>query len=90
VSPSLRYRTPLYNLSSPRRRPLEAILDADDGMVEQPEYSMSKTLTSASPAQVTSVRSSEWGMNFTEKIFAVWPVETVVVRANGEVDESGW
>jgi len=26
----------------------------------------------------------------TEKIFCVWPVETVVVRANCEHDDSGW
>ena len=29
-------------------------------------------------------------MNLTENILAVWPVATVVVRANGATEESGW
>lgn len=53
------------------------------------EYSTSKTLTSESPAQERRVWSLEWGINLTEKIFAVWPVFIEVVRANGDVDESG-
>ena len=61
-----------------------------EGIVEQPVYSMSKTLTSASPAHVTSVRSAECGMNLTENMLAVWPVETAAVRAKGVVDDSGW
>ena len=55
-----------------------------------PLYSMSKTLTSASPAAVTKVRSLDCGMNLTQKILAMWPVATVVVRENGEVDVSDW
>jgi hypothetical protein len=51
---------------------------------------MSKTLTWQSPAQEIMVRSLECGINFTEKIFAVWPVMSEVFRVNGTVDESGW
>jgi hypothetical protein len=29
-------------------------------------------------------------MNLTEKILALWPVETDVLRAKGAVDDSGW
>lgn len=54
------------------------------------EYSISKTRTCESPAQVTSVRSLECGMNLTEKIFAMCPVAMVVFRENGAVEESGW
>ena len=55
-----------------------------------PLCSISNTRTSKSPAAVTRVRSLECGMNFTEKIFAVWPVATVVVREKGVVDDPGW
>lgn len=65
-------------------------MEAVEGLMVRPEYSMSKTLTSASPAQVMSVLSSECGMNFTENIFAECPVETVVERTKGEADDSGW
>jgi hypothetical protein len=46
--------------------------------VAAPLYSRSKTRTSESPAQVTTVRSLEWGMNLTEKMFAWCPVLTLV------------
>lgn len=88
VSPQLKYCTPLYMLWT--RRPAVAELEDPDGIVERPLFSISKTRTSASPAQVTIVLSLEWGMNLTEKIFAEWPVETVVLRRNWAVDESGW
>lgn len=52
--------------------------------------SISKTRTSQSPAQVTSVASFECGINLTENMFAVWPVATVVEKANLEVEYSGW
>ena len=51
---------------------------------------MSKMRTSESPAQVTSVRSPECGMNLTEKMLAEWPVEMDVLSAKGAVDDSGW
>lgn len=64
-------------------------LELAEVMVERPLCSISKTLTSASPAHVTSVRSFEWGINLTENILAVWPVATVVVRENGKLEDSG-
>ena len=82
VFPSLRYLTPSWTLLNWGALPEEAKFDRSDGIDDRPLYSRSKTLTSASPAHVTSVRSFEWGINFTENIFAEWPVDTVVVRAN--------
>ena len=82
VFPSLRYLTPSWTLLNCGALPEEAKFDRSDGIDDRPLYSRSKTLTSASPAHVTSVRSFEWGINFTENIFAEWPVDTVVVRAN--------
>lgn len=38
-------------------------------------YSMSNMRTWVSPAAVTRVRSEEWGINLTEKMFCVWPVK---------------
>ena len=64
-------------------------LEPAESIVERQLYSISKTLTSASPAHVTSVRSFECGINLTEKILALWPVATVVVRENGKLEDSG-
>ena len=68
---------------------VDAIFDLDEDSVERLLYSMSNTLTSASPAAVTSVLSFEYGMNLTENMFAECPVTIVVVRVKGEVEESG-
>lgn len=89
VLASLRCLTPSYKLLNREALPEEAELERSEGTVDCPLYSRSKTLTSESPAQVTRVRSFECGINLTEKMFALWPVDTVVVRANGEVDDSG-
>ncbi len=70
-------------------RRADAELEASEGKVDRPEYSMSNTLTCPSPAHVTRVRSFECGMNLTENMLAVWPVATVVVSTKGIVDESG-
>jgi len=90
VLPSFKYFTPLKRLLKRSPRLVDAIPERSEGRDDRPLYSMSNTLTSASPAHVTRVRSLEWGINLTEKIFCVWPVETVVVRANCEHDDSGW
>ena len=50
---------------------------------------MSKTLTSESPAQVTTVPSLECGINFTENMLAEWPVSTPVFSVNGLADSAG-
>ena len=73
-----------------RPRPAVATFGPIDVSTDLPLYSISKTRTSASPAAVMRVRSLECGINFTENMLAVWPVATVVVRANGATDESGW
>lgn len=65
-------------------------MEAEEACLADPECSMSKMRTSWSPAAVMRVRSFECGMNLTEKILAEWPVATVVVRANCEVESSGW
>lgn len=90
VFPSLRYLTPLYMFWNLCPRPVVAIFDPIEDSTDIPLYSISKTRTSASPAAVTSVWSLEWGMNLTENMLARWPVATVVVRAKGATDESGW
>ena len=71
-------------------RPVVATFGSVVNPADLPLYSISKTRTSASPAAVTRVRSLECGMNLTENMLAVWPVATVVVRANGATVESGW
>jgi hypothetical protein len=58
VSPSLSTRTPSLKLCSPNSDGL-AFVVGDEPDIEWPEYSMSKTLTSASPATVTMVWSLE-------------------------------
>lgn len=59
--------------------------DDEDAGYDVGAYSMSKMRTSESPAADMSVRSPEWGMNLTEKIFSVWPVSIRVFRANSGV-----
>ena len=90
VSPKLKYLTPLYRLPK-----FFGLLDDVGLFVLEArafwlECSISNTLTSLSPAHVTKVASFEWGMNLTEKIFSVWPVDRVVVRANCDTEDSGW
>ena len=55
-----------------KRRAVATFGEAEevDGMVERPLDSKSNTRTSESPAHVTTVRSSECGMNLTENMFA--------------------
>jgi hypothetical protein len=56
--------------------------DADEAPLDSPEYSKSNTRTSESPAAVMTIRSLLCGMNFTEKMFWVCPVATVVASLN--------
>ncbi len=76
-------------LLKPRCLLVDAMFAADDGELDCVDVSMSNTLTSWSPAADTNVRSLEWGMNLTENMFCVWPVDIVVANLNCEVDPSG-
>lgn len=68
--------------------PLDILADEDlDEFVAEDvgAYSISKIRTSPSPAAEMMVRSSEWGINFTENIFSVWPVSIRVFKTNSGV-----
>jgi hypothetical protein len=86
---SLRYCVPVKKVVIRLLLELESSAAGTPAALLRDEYSTSKTRTSESPAHVTKVWSFEWGMNFTEKMFALWPVAIVVLRAKGTVDESG-